>query len=124
MGTRSTIAIKNEDGSIEGIYCHWDGYLSWNGRILLNNYTTEEKVRELISMGDVSSLGEEIHPYPNVTHTWENKQEGVYLFYNRDRGEHTRPIKAICEADFYSKSNIQQYNYLFKDGKWFWMTNK
>jgi len=26
MATRSNIGIVNEDGSVTGIYCHWDGY--------------------------------------------------------------------------------------------------
>ena len=30
MSTRSSIAIKNEDGSIDAIYCHNDGYLTNN----------------------------------------------------------------------------------------------
>ena len=30
MGTRSSIAIKTEDG-IKAIYCHWDGYVDHNG---------------------------------------------------------------------------------------------
>lgn len=25
MATRSNIGIVNQDGSITGIYCHWDG---------------------------------------------------------------------------------------------------
>ena len=35
MSTRSNIAIKRKNGTVESIYCHWDGYLSYNGKILL-----------------------------------------------------------------------------------------
>jgi len=67
MGTRSTIAIRNTDGTFEAIYCHWDGYLSHNGRILEENYTTEEKVRELIALGDISSQGKKLAPSIRLT---------------------------------------------------------
>ena len=41
MGTRSTIAIKNQDGSVTGIYCHWDGYVDHVGVMLKEHYNTE-----------------------------------------------------------------------------------
>jgi hypothetical protein len=72
MATRSTIGIRNEDNSIEVIYCHWDGYLEGVGNILKNNYNTEDKVRQLLSFGSVSSLDETIF--------------GT-VFYGRDKGE-------------------------------------
>ena len=55
MGTRSTIGVLNTDGSVTAVYCHWDGYPEHNGKILMENYTTEEKVRELIGLGSISS---------------------------------------------------------------------
>jgi len=57
MATRSTIAIQYEDGTIESVYCHNDGYLSGVGETLLENYTTPEKVEEILALGDHSSLG-------------------------------------------------------------------
>ena len=56
MATRSRIAIENQDGSVISIYCHWDGYIKSNGVILNENYTTKDKVEELIALGDLSSL--------------------------------------------------------------------
>lgn len=58
MATRSTIAIRNKDGTVTGIYCHFDGYFSNNGRMLADNYTTEASVRDLLTLGDLASLGE------------------------------------------------------------------
>ena len=49
MATRSTIAMKTKDGKIKAIYCHWDGYVDHNGRILSNFYTDPAKVQELIN---------------------------------------------------------------------------
>ena len=59
MATRSRIAIENQDGTVLSIYCHWDGYPSHHGPILLENYTTQEKVESLIALGSISSLAPE-----------------------------------------------------------------
>lgn len=103
MATRSTIAIQNEDGTVTGIYCHWDGYPEHNGKILVNDYTTEEKVRELIALGDISSLGSTI-----------NETEA----YGRDRGERSvGPHKGLSHREFVGKYG-KEYHYLFKNGEW------
>jgi hypothetical protein len=60
MGTRSTIAIEFADNSVSQVYCHWDGYLDNNGMILQNYYMDPFKVRELIDLGDFSSLRETV----------------------------------------------------------------
>ena len=49
MSTRSYICIENENKSISGIYCHSDGYLTYNGAMLLDHYSDREKVKELIN---------------------------------------------------------------------------
>lgn len=57
MSTRCTIAMKNDDGTLTAIYCHHDGYLSGVGKTLLNYYQDPRKVRQLMELGDISSLG-------------------------------------------------------------------
>lgn len=47
MSTRSFIARQNKNGSIDFVYCHWDGYLSYNGFLLFTNYHNVEKVNQL-----------------------------------------------------------------------------
>jgi hypothetical protein len=54
MGTRSLIGKQLNDGSILGVYCHYDGYPEFNGRVLRDNFNTEEKVNKLIDGGDMS----------------------------------------------------------------------
>ena len=54
MGTRSRIGIELKDNSILSVYCHYDGYPAFNGRILRDNFDTVEKVRNLIDGGDMS----------------------------------------------------------------------
>ena len=57
MSTRARIGILNKDGTVESIYCHHDGYLIGGvGEMLYMHYNTEEKVRELMKLGDMSAL--------------------------------------------------------------------
>jgi hypothetical protein len=117
MATRSTIAIQNQDGTVTGIYCHWDGYLEHNGRILHDHYTTEEIVRELISFGHMSSLGIGIHPDPNEDHDFEEPQKNVCVFYGRDRGEREQEAETFHNWNNLLNSQGQAYNYLFVPGE-------
>ena len=54
MGTRSRIGIELKDQSILSVYCHYDGYPSFNGRVLREFYNTKEKVSQLINGGNMS----------------------------------------------------------------------
>jgi hypothetical protein len=58
MATRSTIGIKTEDGTIQAIYCHWDGYPEGVGVGLVENYNSKEQAQALIALGGFSSLME------------------------------------------------------------------
>lgn len=60
MSTRSIIARKINDTEYETVYCHWDGYLENNGLILECCYNSPEKVKDLISHGNMSSLGKNL----------------------------------------------------------------
>jgi hypothetical protein len=73
MATRNRIAIENQDGSVTSVYCHWDGHIKTNGVILNNNYTTTDKVEELIALGDLSSLDKTIDR--TVAYHRDNKED-------------------------------------------------
>jgi hypothetical protein len=113
MGTRSTIAIQNSNGTVTGIYCHWDGYVEHNGKILASSYTTEAKVRELIALGDLSSLGETVGSRQN----FDDPVKGTCIAYGRDRNE-----TGVDAATFDSHIELtavigQEYDYLFTPGE-------
>ena len=55
MATQSNIGIQYLDNSVRMVYCHWDGYPSHNGKILLNNYKTFDEVKKLIERGEIIS---------------------------------------------------------------------
>ena len=60
MSTRSFNGMVNRDFTITSVYCHWDGYVEFNGKMLLEHYNTPAKVRKLLHKGDFSSLQENI----------------------------------------------------------------
>ena len=113
MSTRSTIAIF-ENGTINGVYCHFDGYFSGVGATLNEHYTNEEKVRELISQGGISTLEASI----GQEHSFNDRPEGQTTFYHRDRGEllrvHTWVSAEKMQEDMYDC----EFFYLFLDGVW------
>lgn len=92
MSTRSNIAFEYNDGSVVRMYCHWDGYLEHNGRVLRRHYKNKQKVLNLIKLGQIRSLEpslEEIEAYENAAkeeyfQDWQdaskNMQEYFYLF--------------------------------------------
>lgn len=115
MGTRSIIAIKNNDGTVTSVNCHWDGYLEHNGRLLTGHYNTEKKARALIEKGNISLLAESIDQPEG--HTFNKPVPGYTIFYGRDRNEddHDPVITAGLELD-----DCCEYYYLFKDGEWYY----
>ena len=64
MSTRSVIALKTGDDKYKAIYCHSDGYLTFNGAMLLDHYSDKERLSNLLELGDISCLGPKIEPDP------------------------------------------------------------
>jgi len=119
MGTRSTIALEYADGTVEQIYCHWDGYLEHNGQILARHYSDPFKVRQLMDLGDMSSLGERI----GTQHAFEKAPEGECTFYLRDRKEQGCKAKQFKDyADYIDNHQYEEYEYILRqvDGKAVW----
>ena len=108
MGTRSTIAIEFADASVSQIYCHWDGYLENNGQILRDNYTNPYRVRELIDLGDFSSLRE----------TLEETAEGCYS----QRGEDCPARRYMNVDEYFADCQQEEYDYILRnvEGKAVW----
>lgn len=139
MSTRSDIIVELNNGKWHRIYCHSDGYLSHNGRILFDHYTDQKHVEELVALGDLSSLGKEIgekHPFdgpafflpggdsllPNPAYEEFKKRYGDWCrAYGRDRGQAScegtigDTIQAVWpEADCWT-----EFTYVWTEGQWF-----
>jgi hypothetical protein len=117
MGTRSTIALEFADGTVEQVYCHWDGYLSHNGAILSKHYSDPFKLRDLIDLGDLSSLAENI----GTKHNFSDRVDGECTFYARDRSETGCEAKKFASfADYKDNHQYEEYEYILRtDGLWY-----
>lgn len=105
MATRSNIGLEKEDGSVEFIYCHWDGYLEHNGAILQQYYNDREKVEKLLSCGDISAL------YPDV-------EKSLETAYDKNDAGTVLSSKEFWLSTLKSDYGIE-YVYVFtKDNKW------
>ena len=82
MSTRSIIAMKDGD-KFKTIYCHYDGYPEHQYPILIQNYNTYEKIRELFEHGSLSLLEETIDKCIfNVRDEKEDYDENCELVYD------------------------------------------
>jgi hypothetical protein len=118
MGTRSNIGIIEQDGTARMVYCHWDGYLSNNGRILMEDYQSADKIRELLELGAISQLNRNVGAAVDQNHTWRDAAKGVTVAYTRDRGDKLSPAEACPPSHF---ARQQEYLYLYdtREGKWY-----
>jgi hypothetical protein len=119
MGTRSTIALEYADGTVDQIYCHWDGYLDWNGKMLAEHYADPFKVRQLMDLGDMSTL----QPSIGTQHAFEKAPEGECTFYKRDRNESGCEAKKFKDfADYKANHQYEEYEYILRnvDGNAVW----
>ena len=137
MGTRSRIGLALGPDKIISVYCHYDGYIQSNGRILKQYYTTKEAVGELIDGGGMSCL--------RTLHTWNSEplkrkiikddgtEEIVYMThddgtwmmkeeketpgpqYYTERGEDVEVLMSTFD-EFMSDSCGEEWCYLFTPG--------
>mgnify|MGYP001547886428 CR=1 FL=1 len=101
MSTRSRIGIQNENGSVTSIYCHYDGYPEGVGKELVENYNSPDKINNLLSKGDMSSIHSNEH--------------------YKDRGETNVDAMVSANEQAYVKDTDQswgEYAYLYRNGEW------
>lgn len=120
MATRSRIGIINKGEVVaDTVYCHWDGSPQYVGWILKLYYTNPEKIKELVSGGDLSSIGEFIGEKHDFDKRNEHKDWCTY--YKRDRDEEGVESQWLEPSKFWGDSG-EEYNYLYKveTGKWYY----
>jgi hypothetical protein len=120
MGTRSRIGVMHGD-VCKSVYCHWDGYLEHNGRILLEHYDSA-KANHLVALGDISSLDRMVEPPEGVAHSFQVPLDGVTTFYGRDRKE--EGVSFVTDLTFESflttvEDSGAEFYYIMKDGEWY-----
>ena len=115
MATRSRIGYVLSDDSIVSVYHHWDGYPEWLGVTLRQHYNTDEKVRELIDGGDMSSCYSD-NEYDNEKQDWVKRDPSPS--YYSERGEdcpprHSQTLTELAEIDC-----GEEFVYLWFMGEW------
>ena len=129
MGTRSRIGVMHGD-IVKSIYCHWDGYLEHNGRIL-QEYYDSSKANHLVALGDLSSLRPSIgekHAFSQFEldeqerETFIKETEDMCTFYGRDRGEENvswQVAHAFSQFLEQVEASGADYYYIMRDGVWY-----
>ena len=124
MATRSTIALEFADGTIGQVYCHWDGYLAHNGKMLMEYYSNPFILRDLIDLGSLSSLRPQIgtkHPFSmfeaNMTQDeYANLYRDMCTFYERDRGERSADATYFKNyLHFLVDGQEEEYDYILRN---------
>ena len=101
MGTRSTIAIEFADGTVSQVYCHWDGYLSNNGKLLAAHYMDPFKVRALVDLGGFSSLETTVEATALQAYTQRGEDLDVNRYQNAD--------------EYFDCCQQEEYDYLLRN---------
>lgn len=112
VSTRARFGILNSNGTITSVYHHWDGYPDWLGKRLVENYSDENKLREVMNGGDMSSIESD--------RTWNSTTREPQPLYYKERGENC-PAKMSLNLSVYhehAKDCGAEFWYLFHDGKW------
>lgn len=114
MSTHSFIGYETDSGKIVGVYCHYDGFLDGVGHVLKKYYTDPAKIRALVELGSLSSLGAKLgekHAFDDDVYEKEWTKA-----YHRDRGEEL----VIAEYDdMYSISGAYEFMYVYTNqGLW------
>lgn len=105
MGTASMIGIYNkEDGTVTASYCHYDGYLAYNGAMLVENYNTQYDAEVVAKGGYISGLKEDY---------MESREEAVH---NDAAVVYASPEVFLTCGDNHAGAD---YLYLFDGEAWF-----
>lgn len=89
MSTHAYLISKptDEKQPIRGIYVHFDDYLDYMKPRLLQHYNTSEKVDELMNLGDLSILDDNIGAKIDFEDYQTRQDNHQCLAYHRDRNE-------------------------------------
>lgn len=120
MGTRSRIGVMHGD-KCKSIYCHWDGYLDYNGKILLEHYDSA-KANHLVALGDISSLDKNVEIPEGQLHSFDTPLDGVTTFYGRDRKENGCEFSVDHTFEDFMKrvdDSGAEFYYIMRDGVWY-----
>jgi hypothetical protein len=98
----------------KSVYCHYDGYLDYTGRILLEHYDST-KANLLIARGDNSGVKETIEEM-NFYEDRTEEDEDVQEFINSTPWTVAHTFEEFLDQ---VESCFGEYYYVMKDGVWY-----
>jgi len=113
MGTRSRVGVMH--GNVcKSVYCHYDGYLDYTGRILLEHYDST-KANMLVARGDNSGVKETLEEM-NFYEDRETQGEDVTEFVNSTPWSVAHTFEEFLEQ---VEGCCGEYYYVMRDGEWY-----
>ena len=117
MGTRSRIGVMHGD-KCKSVYCHWDGYLGYNGKMLQEHYDSS-KANFLVALGDLSSLCLEVEIPEGVEHSFDKPAGNITVFYGREKGTEFKVAHTFEQFLEQCNNCAAEYYYIMRDGVWY-----
>jgi hypothetical protein len=114
MSTNSRIGILNQDGSIESVYHHSDGYPEWLGVVLKKKFSSSIKVRDLMELGDISCIhtrntwGEEVLEKPAIR-TFNQRGEKTQAMEHEDLAEYVMFDPVAIEFSYLWNTDLNEW---------------
>lgn len=120
MSTRALVGIELNDGTVRSSYVHSDGYPDYLGDLLINHYSDPEILREAIELGDASMWDKTFVIPEGCEHSFDNRHDGVSVYYGRDRDEVGIEACTHKSVDAFINNDCdQEFSYVFNvDGLW------
>ena len=104
MGTRSRVGVMHGN-IVKSVYCHYDGYLAYTGKILQAHYDSA-KANQLVAEGDNSGVKETLEEM-NFYKEREPNEQGWRVAHSFD--EFLDQVHGCCG----------EYYYIIKDDVWY-----
>ena len=106
MSTSARIAKREDDGTVRSVYCHFDGYPSYAGKLLRHHYTDPEIVDIVMNFGNFSAL--------------EQHVSDISFYITAPSPMDERAMRHASTGDFleYGSKSASEYLYLFDQGRW------
>ena len=137
MSTNASIALYDQaKQTVTTIHLSCDGYPSHAGKVLLNHYKTEQRVKSLLKLGDLFSVYPKIpRNLPDLKTFWETAKKNPdrhqlpfgtglcfpfkYYYNDGERNSLTRTVPAIQKLKGIHPSFGANEHYMFAGGVWY-----
>ena len=104
MGTRSRVGVMH--GTVcKSVYCHYDGYLEYTGKLLLDHYNSAT-ANQLVARGDNSGV--------------QKSLEDMNFYSDRGEDNVSWQVAHTFEEFLEQVDNCGgEYYYIMRDGEWY-----